>query len=77
MAGHPLPWPKKTWNGLNLRRSLLASAGMVLPDEVSADVPAVDLLDAAAAAWSAHRYALGVGRSLPSDATARIGAIWR
>lgn len=77
MAGQPVVWAKKTWNGLNLRRSLLAGAGVVLPDEVSADAPAVDLLDAAAAAWSAHRYGLGQALPLPIGAATRIGAIWR
>ncbi len=78
MARESLPWAKTTWNGLMLRRSLLARVGIHVPDRIDDDrTPAVDLLDAAAAAWSAHRYALGRGIPLPADTTARIGAIWR
>ncbi|MEU3556938.1 DUF429 domain-containing protein [Streptomyces fragilis] len=66
-GGVPLSSTKKTWGGQNLRRALLSAAGLVLPDELGeADrVPADDVLDAAAAAWSAHRIALGTARRLP------------
>lgn len=78
MAGEPLRWAKATWNGLMLRRSLLTGAGIHVPDRIHDErTPAVDLLDAAAAAWSAHRYALGRAIPLPADTTARIGTIWR
>lgn len=63
MTGDPLRWSKKTWNGAAQRRALLASArpAIVLPDELgpAGRVPAHDVLDAAAAAWSAWRYAHG------------------
>ncbi|MFI1769200.1 DUF429 domain-containing protein [Streptomyces sp. NPDC020800] len=66
-GGVPSAHAKKTWRGQNARRSLLAAAGVVLPDELGeADrVPADDVLDAAAAAWSAHRIARGVAERIP------------
>lgn len=66
-GGVPLDHAKKTWRGQNARRQLLAAAGLVLPDELGeADVvPADNVLDAAAAAWSAHRIALGVAGRIP------------
>ncbi|MEU9579926.1 DUF429 domain-containing protein [Streptomyces chilikensis] len=68
-GGVPLPHSKKTWRGQNLRRSLLAEAGVVLPDELGeADrVPADDVLDAAVTAWSAHRIALGTAARVPEE----------
>ncbi|MFJ8021654.1 DUF429 domain-containing protein [Streptomyces sp. NPDC096311] len=67
-GGVPLAYAKKTWRGQNLRRALLAEAGLVLPDELGeADRIAVDdVLDAAAAAWSAHRIALGIAERVPA-----------
>ncbi|MFJ3306626.1 DUF429 domain-containing protein [Streptomyces sp. NPDC086549] len=66
-GGVPPSHPKKTWRGQNQRRSLLARAGIVLPDALGeADrVPPDDVLDAAAAAWSAHRIALGIAGRVP------------
>ncbi|GHG88106.1 DUF429 domain-containing protein [Streptomyces lanatus] len=65
--GTPPAYAKKTWRGQHLRRSLLAGAGLVLPDELGeADrVPTDDVLDATAAAWSAHRIALGTAGRIP------------
>lgn len=81
--GHgPLGRSKKTWTGALTRRRLLADAGIVLPDDLGAAgaAPVDDVLDAAAAAWSAHRYARGLARSLPADpphdARGRRVAIW-
>ncbi|MFG2821575.1 DUF429 domain-containing protein [Kitasatospora sp. NPDC048365] len=68
LAGRtPLLFPKKTWRGQMLRRSLLADAGIDLPGALGeADtVPVDDVLDAAAAAWSAHRIATGASDSVP------------
>jgi len=65
--GRGLPHGKKSWNGQHVRRGLLAAAGIELPDELTGDVgrvPPDDLLDAAAAAWSAARFAAGNGGSL-------------
>ena len=76
--GHPLVWPKSTWNGIGLRRAILEREGVVLPADLgpggAADI--ADVLDAAVAAWSARRIAVGESQSLPTGSQ-RIGAIWR
>lgn len=81
LKGAALSDRKKTWNGAMERRALLASAGIELPDVIE-EVQGVgldDVLDAAAAAWSAQRIAEGRALSLPATAE-RIGdrevAIW-
>jgi predicted RNase H-like nuclease len=69
MAGAPLAAGKKTWAGAQVRRELLARHGIPVPDDlgpVGALAAVDDVLDAAAAAWSARRYAAGLARSLPS-----------
>jgi len=81
MAGGHISWSKKSWNGLMLRRSLLAAEGITVPDQVPAlaNVGADDVVDACAAAWSAQRIASGKGRSLPDPPEAhngRLVAIW-
>jgi predicted RNase H-like nuclease len=81
MADHGLAWSKKSWNGLLLRRRLLVEAGIALPDVIpsAGDVVADDVVDAAAAAWSARRIAKGSARTLPSppeQADGRQIAIW-
>jgi predicted RNase H-like nuclease len=70
MAGAPITFSKTTWNGQALRRHALERAGIVLPDELAAGggVPVADVLDAAAAAWSAQRYASRQAESLPPGA---------
>ena len=67
MAGAPLRYAKRTWNGQMSRRALLSGEGIALPDDIGAAgrVPPEDVLDAAAAAWSAHRIATGTARSVP------------
>jgi predicted RNase H-like nuclease len=79
MLGGEVPHPKNSWNGQALRREALAKEGIVLPDQLgdAGKVPVADVLDAAAAAWSARRYAAGEAYSLPPNA--RNGArevIW-
>lgn len=81
LAGRPLAWSKRSWNGLLLRRDLLAGAGIALPDLISGVTGAAadDVVDAAAAAWSARRLAKGAGRSLPDPPQLSDGrrvAIW-
>jgi predicted RNase H-like nuclease len=68
MKGARLP-SKHTWNGLNERRVLLAHEGIELPHPLARgdDVPPEDLIDAAAAAWSARRVARGDYLVLPAD----------
>ena len=82
LAGRHLAHPKRSWNGQMERRRLLADAGLEFPDELPAAVGAVpvdDVLDAAAAAWSAGRIAGGDGSHLPADPPVegrRPVAIW-
>lgn len=81
LAGRPLP-AKKTWNGLERRRTALAAVGIALPNDLGAAGTGApdDILDAAAAAWSALRYARGEALPLPDpppvDRLARPVAIW-
>ena len=77
MAGAPLDYSKHTAAGRELRRELLARAGIVLPASSSGRVagtwvagcygaaPVTDTLDAAAVAWSAGRIAAGQAVILP------------
>jgi predicted RNase H-like nuclease len=81
LAGEPLGWSKKSWNGLMVRRGLLAAAGIVVPDVIPAIAGAVadDLVDAAAVAWSARRIAAGTARTFPDPpegVDGRAVAIW-
>ena len=67
MKGRPADWPKRSYNGLMERRALLEAEGIRLPIELPAigSTPADDVLDAAAAAWSARRIAAGTHRTVP------------
>lgn len=82
MGGKPLSASKHTWAGQAARRGLLERAGIRLPDELGRAGMAApdDVLDAAAAAWSAHRIADGRAASLPhppqQDPLGRPVAIW-
>ena len=82
MAGEHLRYSKRTWNGLIERRGLLAEQGLVVPEADLGEggrAAADDVLDAAAAAWSAHRKAVGEARSLPEEPEmidGRSVAIW-
>ena len=82
MKGSPLAQAKKSWNGQMERRALLHSHGIDLPDhlEDAGLVPPDDLLDAAAAAWTARRIATGDANVLPGSAAGcsatRRGVIW-
>jgi predicted RNase H-like nuclease len=81
LAGEHLRWSKKSWNGLLLRRRLLAEADIVLPDVIAEVQGAVadDVVDAAVVAWSARRIAAGTASSLPDppeDSDGRAVAIW-
>jgi predicted RNase H-like nuclease len=82
MAGADLGFGKKSWNGLWERRQLLRGVGIVLP-ELPAWVGkggADDVLDAAAAAWTADRVAQGLAEALPAGGEGGRGgravAIW-
>ena len=82
MNGGPLIQPKTSWNGQQVRRRLLQAIGIELPDDLASIgvVPADDLLDAAAAAWTSGRIAIGKAVTLPAapprDRTGRAVAIW-
>jgi predicted RNase H-like nuclease len=68
MAHEPLTTRKHTWAGAQVRRQLLAGEGIVLNGDLgeAGRLAAVDdVLDAAACAWTARRYARGEARSLP------------
>jgi predicted RNase H-like nuclease len=73
---------KKSWRGQRARLRILAGHGIDIPEDLgraAAAVPADDVLDAAAAAWSAHRIAAGTAFSLPDPpqmAGGRSLAIW-
>lgn len=83
MAGRVLEFGKKSYNGMMMRMRLLSQAGIEIPAELGevGGVAIDDVLDAAAVAWSATRYAQGSARSFPpEDAWERDGdrilAIW-
>jgi len=68
LAGKPLPQSKSTWNGAAQRRHLLASAGIRLADDLGtagATAGTADVLDAAAAAWTALQVVQGQTRPMP------------
>ena len=70
MASQPLAHGKRAWNGLAERRRLLAEHGVGLPDRLAGEAglaPPDHVLDAAAAAWSANRVALGLAGTLPAE----------
>jgi predicted RNase H-like nuclease len=72
-GGEPMESAKSTWAGAVRRRQLLAAAGLVLPDDLGPAGQRAgtdDVLDAAAVAWTARRYARGEARRLPPE-TAR------
>jgi predicted RNase H-like nuclease len=83
MAGDRAAPPKRTWDGMQERVARLAARGirvpwpLRLPSQVAAD----DVLDAAAAAWTATRIAAGTAVSMPHPPEAmpdgRPAAIWR
>jgi len=66
MAGAPLPASKHTGPGRDLRRRILAEAGLQLPATVPAAILG-DVLDAAAVAWSAWRIAAGQAIVIPPE----------
>jgi predicted RNase H-like nuclease len=78
--GQPLRHRKKSAGGALERIELLRQHGIELDClDAAALVPLDDVLDAAAAAWSAHRVATGVAQSLPEPPEIVEGyavAIW-
>jgi predicted RNase H-like nuclease len=81
MAGRHLVSSKKAWNGFHERSGLLTQQGLVLPTAIpdAGEAGAEDLLDAAAAAWSAERIGARTASSLPNPPQVAAGrqiAIW-
>lgn len=83
MAGAPLRSRKNTWAGAAQRRALLAQAGIVLDGDLGLageQAGVDDVLDAAAAAWTARRVSHGSARCLPPSpevfSDAIPAAIW-
>lgn len=67
LNGAPLRASKHSWNGFFLRRRLLADHGLHIPDQLTEPLPLIDVLDAAAVAWTAQRIANGEAVTLPAD----------
>jgi len=70
MAGAPLTDSKSTWAGAATRCQLLAGRGIELSGELGLagrQVGVDDVLDAAAVAWTARRFAAGAARRLPPE----------
>jgi predicted RNase H-like nuclease len=65
LAGAPLPESKHRPAGQALRRSVLAAAGLDIPDDPAWRRATADVLDAAAVAWTARRIAAGQATVLP------------
>ena len=65
LAGAPLAASKHTGTGRDLRRELLARAGIEIPRGDPATLLG-DILDAAAVAWSARRIAAGQAVTIPA-----------
>ena len=68
LAGAPLAARKSTWAGAERRRALLAQAGIILTGDLGLageQAGVDDVLDAAAAAWTARRVSQGTARCLP------------
>lgn len=83
MAQRPLRHPKSTWAGSEERRAILRDAGIVLPPELglAGEMAGTDdVLDAAAASWTAARFARGKAVSYPeapeSFGDGHTAAIW-
>lgn len=68
LAGEPVPSRKKSAEGAAARRELLAGAGIHAPTSAPTGVATDEMLDACAAAWSAHRVKTGAARTVPESA---------
>jgi predicted RNase H-like nuclease len=83
MLGGPLEYSKRTWAGMNLRRAALRDEGIDLDrlvDFTGESASVDDVLDAAAAAWSAQRIERGTQGCLPDPPEigprGELQAIW-
>lgn len=74
--GNPAASKKRTWAGHHERRRRLESVGICVPDDLG-DAGACgieDVLDAAAVAWTAGRWAAGTAISFPDPADTQVDA---
>jgi predicted RNase H-like nuclease len=82
MQGSALTHGKKTWGGAWQRIAALQRQGIEVPTTSKGigNIATDDVLDAAGAAWTAHRVATGIATSLPDpperDAQGRPVAVW-
>jgi predicted RNase H-like nuclease len=78
LAGAPILASKATWAGLEARRAVLATAGIVVPSDLgdAGRAGPADVLDAAVVAWSARRIARGEARSFPDESRDGGPTIW-
>jgi len=83
MAGRPLAHSKSTWAGSEERRAILRANGIALPADLGLAggmAGSDDVLDAAAASWTAARFARDVATSYPSTpecfGDGHAAAIW-
>jgi predicted RNase H-like nuclease len=89
LGGEVLAYSKASWAGLLLRRQLLGRGCIEIPDDLAASSANAngrsdprracpdDVLDAAVAAWTAHRKATGIAERLPrGDYVPSEGVIW-
>jgi predicted RNase H-like nuclease len=83
MLGRPLTWSKKSWAGMRERLETLKGKNINLEmfaDEAGDFAGVDDMLDAAAAVWSARRILHGDQESLPNppeiDSLGKRIAIW-
>jgi predicted RNase H-like nuclease len=78
-AWRPLSHRKKSAGGALERIALLNGQGIALDHlDVAGSVPLDDVVDAAAAAWTAYRIGLRIAEAVPAAAHhgARLGVIW-
>ena len=78
LAGAPILASKATWAGLEARRAVLATAGIVVPADLgdAGRAGPDDVLDAAVVAWSARRIARGRPGASPTSRGTAPPAIW-
>lgn len=65
LVGHPLTSRRRSSDGAEERRAALSTGGVFMPTTVPHGAATEDVLDACAAAWSAHRVKTGQARSFP------------
>lgn len=77
MNGDVVRHPKRTAGGAVIRRRLLEQEGLVVPTTRVRGAAPDDVVDAAAAAWTARRFADGLAERLPPEPSDQLApAIW-